>query len=284
MPSARRGTVNRLVDEGGLSVQRACRVVNLSRAAYYRTAGGELAARDELVINALNEVVARHGRWGFWKCHERLRLDGHVWNHKRTWRIYCALRLNLPRRTRKRLVRPVQPLDAPALPNEIWALDFMSNSLYQGRRFRTLNILDEGVREALAIEIDSSLPAERVVRTLQQLAAWRGLPRAIRLDNGPELTAQRFTTWCAVKGIELRHIQPGKPNQNAFIERFNRSYRTEVLNSWLFGSLDEVREITHRWIRSYNEERPHNALSNLPPTVYRERLLAGLNSTLQLST
>jgi putative transposase len=101
---------------------------------------------------------------------------------------------------------------------------------------------------------------------------------------GPELTAQRFTTWCAVMGIELRHIQPGKPNQNAFIERFNRSYRTEVLNSWLFGSLDEVREITHQWIVSYNEERPHDALGNLPPAVYRERLLAGLNSTSQLST
>jgi putative transposase len=272
------------VGEGGLSIQRACRAVNLSRAAYYRKAGGELAAGDELVMDALHGIVARHGRWGFWKCHERLRLDGHAWNHKRTWRIYCALRLNLPRRSRKRLVRPAQPLDAPTGPNEIWALDFMSDSLYQGRRFRTLNILDEGVREALAIEIDTSLPAERVVRTLQHLAAWRGLPRAIRLENGPELTAQRFTTWCAVKGIELRHIQPGKPNQNAFIERFNRSYRTEVLNSWLFASLDEVREITHQWIISYNEERPHDVLGNLPPMVYRERLLAGLNSTLQLST
>ncbi|HTT76114.1 MAG TPA: integrase core domain-containing protein [Candidatus Binataceae bacterium] len=184
----------------------------------------------------------------------------------------------------KRLARPAQQLHAPLLPNEIWALDFMSGSLYQGRRFRTLNILDEGVREALAIEIDTSLPAERVVRTLQQLAAWRGLPKAIRLDNGPELTAQRFTTWCAVMGIELRHIQPGQPNQNAFIERFNRSYRTEVLNGWLFASLDEVREITPQWTVSYNQERPHHALGNLPPAVYRERLRAGLNSTLQLST
>ena len=266
-----------------MSIQRACRAVNLSRAAYYRATKG-LAADDEPVIEALNGIVGKHGRWGFWKCHERLRLDGYQWNHKRTWRIYCAMRLNLPRRARKRLVRPPQPLDVPARPNEIWALDFMSDSLYQGRRFRTLNILDEGVREALAIEIDTSLPAERVVRTLQQLAAWRGLPKAIRLDNGPELTAQRFTTWCAVMGIELRHIQPGKPNQNAFIERFNRSYRTEVLNGWLFASLDEVREITHQWIVSYNEERPHHALGNLPPAVYRERLLAGLNSTLQLST
>ena len=275
--------VGRLASEGGLSVQRACTAVNLSRAAYYRAAGA-VAARDEPVIEALNGIVAKHGRWGFWKCHERLRLNGHTWNHKRTWRIYCAMRLNLPRRTRKRLVRPVQPLNAPARPNEIWALDFMSDSLYQGRRFRTLNVLDEGVREALAIEIDTSLPAARVVRTLQQLATWRGLPKAIRLDNGPELTAQYFTDWCAEKGIELRHIQPGKPNQNAFIERFNRSYRTEVLNGWLFASLDEVREIAHQWIISYNEERPHNALGNLPPAVYHERLLAALNSTAQLST
>ena len=169
-------------------------------------------------------------------------------------------------------------------PNEIWSLDFMSDSLYQGRRFRTLNILDEGVREALAIEIDTSLPAQRVVRTLQQLEAWRGLPKAIRLDNGPELTSQYLADWCKSKDIELRFIQPGKPNQNAFIERFNRSYRTEVLNSWLFTSLEEVREITHQWLQSYNEERPHDALGSLPPAVFRERLLAGMNSTSDLST
>lgn len=255
----------------------------MSRAAYYRH-GNAALTRDEAVVAALNAVVARHGRWGFWKCHDRLRLDGHVWNHKRTWRVYCAMKLNLPRRTRKRLVRAAQPLEAPSMPNQIWSLDFMSDSLYQGRRFRTLNVLDEGVREALAIEIDTSLPAARVVRTLEQLAAWRGLPKAIRLDNGPELTAQPFTDWCAGKGIEMRYIQPGKPNQNAFIERFNRSYRTEVLDNWLFESLDQVREITHDWIKSYNEERPHDALGNLPPAVYRERLLARENSTSELST
>ena len=227
----------RLASEGGVSVQRACRAVGLSRTAYYRVAGA-IAVRDEPVIEAFNERVAKPGRWGFWKCHERLRPNGHRWNHKRTWRVYCAMRLNLPRRARKRLRRPVQPLNAPLLPNEIWALDFMSDSLYQGRRFRTLNILDEGLREARAIEIDTSLPAERVVRTLQRLATRRGLPKAIRLDNGPELTAQHFTDWCAEQGIELRHIQPGKPNQNAFIERFNRSYRHEVLNGWLLVSLD----------------------------------------------
>jgi putative transposase len=275
--------VNQLVSEGGLSVQRACRAVNLSRAAYYRPET-DVAARDAAVIEAFNELVAKHGRWGFWKCHDRMRLDGRPWNHKRTWRVYCAMNLNLPRRTKKRLIRPMQPLDAPSMPNEIWSLDFMSDCLYRGRRFRTLNVLDEGVREALAIEIDTSLPAPRVVRTLEQLEAWRGLPKAIRLDNGPELTSQEFTEWCDGKGIELRFIQPGKPNQNPFIERFNRSYRTEVLNGWVFESLDQVREITHDWLRSYNEERPHDALGNLPPALFRERLLARRNSTSELST
>jgi putative transposase len=174
-----------------LSIQRACRAVNLSRAAYYRAAK-DFTPGDEPVIEALNGVVARHAGWGFWKCHERLRLDGHQWNHKRTWRIYRAMRLNLPRRARKRLIRPSQPLDAPLLPNEIWALDFMSDSLYQGRRFRTLNILDEGVREALAIEIDTSLPAERVVRTLQQLITWRGCPKAFRSGPGSLNSFPRF--------------------------------------------------------------------------------------------
>lgn len=146
-----------------------------------------------------------------------------------------------------------------------------------------MNILDESVREALAIEIDTSLPAQRVVRTLQQLEVWRGLPKAIRLDNDPELTPQYLANWCQEKGIELRSSSP-EPKQNAFIERFNRSYRTEVLNNWLSTSLDEVREITHQWLQSYNEEQLHDALGSVPRVVFRERLLAGKNSASELST
>ena len=184
------------------------------------------------MIAALTTLVAAKSRWGFWKCCDRLRLDGHPWNHKRLWRVYCQLRLNMPRRTKKRLpVRLRQPLVVVPQPNAVWAVDFMSDTLYGGRRFRTLNILDEGVREGLAIEVDTSLPAERVVRALEQVVAWRGRPQAIRLDNGPELIAEQFMTWCAERAIELRYIQPGKPDQNAFIERFNRTYRTEVLNA-----------------------------------------------------
>lgn len=259
----------------GLPVQRACRAVGLGRATYYRPLV-DWACRDAPVIAALTTLVAAKSRWGFWKCCDRLRLDGHPWNHKRLWRVYCQLRLNLPRRTKKRLpIRVRQPLTVIPQPNAVWAMDFMSDTLYGGRRFRTLNILDEGVREGLAIEIDTSLPAERVIRVLEQVVTWRGQPQAIRLDNGPELVADRFMSGCAERGIELRYIQPGKPDQNAFIERFNRTYRTEVLNTYVFESLEQVREISAEWLLSYNEERPHDTLGGLPPAVYRAQLEAG---------
>jgi putative transposase len=241
-------------------------------------------ARDREVIVALSTVADEHRRWGFWKCYRRLRLDGRPWNHKRVYRVYCELGLNHKRRTKKRLPSRVrQPLEVPLRPNAVWGVDFMSDALYVGRRFRTLNVLDEGVREALAIEIDTSLPAQRVIRVLERLSVWRGLPEAIRCDNGPELTSQVFVDWCERQGIEIRYIQPGKPNQNAFIERFNRTYREEVLSSYLFEDLDQVREITYRWLISYNERRPHDALEGLPPTVFRRQKTAK-NSTYELST
>ncbi|BCA57146.1 transposase [Nitrospira sp. KM1] len=222
---------------------------------------------------ALTTLVAAKSRWGFWKCYGRLRLDGQLWNHKRLWRVYCQLRLNLPRRTKKRVpLRLRHPLTVMPQPKTVWAVDFMSDTLYGGRRFRTLNIFDEGVREGLAIEVDTSLSAERVIRVLEQVVAWRGRPQALRLDNGPELLAERFLTWCAEWGIELRYIQPGKQNQHAFIERFNRTYRTEVLNASVFESLEQVREISGEWLQSYNEERPHDAFAGMPPAAYRAQL------------
>ena len=143
--------------------------------------------------------------------------------------------------------------------------------------------MDEGVREALTIEIDTSLPGQRVVRVLERLSAWRGLPKAIRCDNGPEFISQVFVDWCQDHGIEIRYIQPGKPNQNAYIERFNRTYREEVLSSYLFEDLDQVREITYRWLITYHEQRPDDALGGLPPTVFRKQKTAQ-NSTYEVST
>ena len=159
-----------------------------------------------------------------------------------------------------------------------WAVDFMSATVYGGRRFRTLNLLDEGVRDAVVIEVDPSLPAERVIRALEQVTAWRGQPQTIRLDNGSECLADQFAAWCAEHGIALRYIQPGKPNQNAFVERFNRTFRHEVLDAYVFESLDQVREISAEWMREYNEERPHDTLDGMPPSAFRAYQTVGSSS------
>ena len=170
----------------------------------------------------------------------------------------------------------------PAQPNKVWSLDFVHGTLYVGRRFRTLNVKDEGMREALAIEVDTSLPAARVVRVLDQIKSWCGIPEAIRCDNRPELLSDAFRSWCEENDVEIKYIQPGKPNQNAFIERFNRTFRSEVLSAYLFEDLDQVRQIAWEWMIEYNEERPHDALGKIPPRAFREKVEAG-NSSYKLS-
>ena len=241
-------------------------------------------ARDADVIDALNELVEAHPRWGFWKYVERLRALGHGWNHKRIYRVYCGLGLNQPRRTRRKLPeREREPLFVPERLDQVWSADFMSDALYYGTRFRTFNVIDDHNREALAIEIDTSLRAPRVVRVLERLKEQRGVPDdVLRVDNGPEFLSQALTDWCQANGVLIPYIRPGKPNQNACIERFNRTYRNEVLNLYLFRSLQEVREITSRWIDEYNDLRPHDALGGLPPSVYANQ--KSENSTYELST
>ena len=273
-----------LVQEHGVPVRRACQAVRLSRAAYYRPPRSRLI-QDADVVTALNEVVGRHSRWGFWKSFYRLRRAGHRWNHKRVHRVYCALRLNLPRRTKRRIpARLRQPLVAPARLNETWALDFMADALYDGRGFRTFNVLDEGNREALAIEVGTSIPSARVIRVLDELIQLHGRPARVRVDNGPELTAEAFVEWCAAQRIAIGYIQPGKPDQNAFIERFNRSFREEVLDAYLFDSLDQVRELTEAWLETYNTERPHDSLGQVPPLVFLPRSTAPVESSSEVST
>jgi putative transposase len=265
------------VAEWKLSARRACAAVGLSRAAYYRPV--DSVGCDDEIVGVLNRLVEAHPRWGFWKCYDRLRRDGYPWNHKRVWRVYCAMRLNLKRRTKRRVpTRERQSMDVAAMPNVVWGLDFMSDALYSGRRFRTFNILDEGVREALDIVIDTSIQSGRVVRALETVASWRGYPTAIRCDNGPELLAQEFVDWCTANQVEPRYIQRGKPNQNAFVERFNRTYRTEVLDAYLFERLEDVRRITEEWIREYNEDRPHDAIGRIPPSEFRRQIEAKVST------
>ena len=257
--------------EHQLSIQRACRVVRLSRTAYYQPPM-PASRRDAVVIAALTDAVARYPRWGFWKLYDRLRADGQPWNHKRLHREYCALRLNLPRRTTRRVPRRGrQPLVAPPVLNQTWAIDFMTETLYDGRRIRLLTVIDEGNREGLEIAMGVSLPSRRVVRVLNELIALHGRPTAVRVDNGPEFTAQPFVDWCAEHGVAPLYIQPGKPDQNAYIERFNRSYRTEVLNAHLFESIAELRVLTDAWLQVYNQERPHDSLGRVPPLTFLPR-------------
>jgi putative transposase len=160
----------------------------------------------------------------------------------------------------------------------------MHDALHDGRRFRTLNVIDEANREALAIEIGTSIPSGRLIRTMDRLIEWYGHPGAIRLDNGPEMTSHDFVEWAQERGIVLNFIEPGEPNQNAFIERFNRTYRHEVLNAYLFRSIEQVQHITEEWLCDYNEQRPHEALGGLPPRQFLSRLTTATNSSYPLST
>jgi putative transposase len=262
-------------------VQRSCRCIKLSRAAYYQIPKGN--DRDANIMAAINEIIDKHPRWGFWKTFKALRRKGHRWNHKRVYRVYCELRLNQKRRAKKRLPKRVkQPLLVPQLPNQIWSADFMSDTLYAGKRFRTFNVIDDFNRELLHVEIDTSITAKRLIRVFERIRLDRGLPDVLRTDNGPEFLSGEFVTWAEAAGMMIQYIQPGEPNQNAYIERFNRTYRNELLDLYMFRNLSEVREATYWWMIEYNEQRPHDSLGDLTPAEYM--LKNSQNSTLQLST
>jgi putative transposase len=255
----------------GWSQRRACALVGLSRGRYHRVAQGR---NDEPVQQALRALTGRYPGWGFWKRPHRLRKNGLLINHKRTLRIYRALALNRPnrpRRLKKRVpARVKQPLAVPATANVCWSLDFTSDVLRDGRRFRTLNVLDDFNRELLGVEIDFSLPATRVVQVLTRLVECHGRPAQLRTDNGPEFISTRLREWCEAQGITLHWIQPGKPTQNAYIERFNGSFRRELLDAHLFRSLAHVRQLVDEWMHDYNTQRPHQALNFMTPIEFKQ--------------
>ena len=262
----RRKLARCLVDEHDLSERQACRAVRLNRCTYrYRSKKTD----DHEIEQELQHLAASQPRWGCKKMTDYLRNHGHRWNHKRIRRVYRSLALHLHRKPKKRLAaRTALALAVPTQSDLTWSLDFMSDSLSNGRAIRTLNVIDDYNREALWIEVDTSLPAERVIRVLENLLLWRAIPKQIRMDNGPELISKRLEVWAKEKQIELLHIQPGKPAQNAYIERFNRTFREDVLDAYLFDDLQEVREITQQWLEQYNSIRPHEALQGLSPRQF----------------
>jgi len=249
-------------------ISRACRVLQTSRSSMsYVT-----IKDDSFIEKNLRELAQDHPREGFWKCYFRLRNSGEVINHKRLYRVYKQLGLPLRRKHKKRLpTRTKDPLDVPKTFVHTWSIDFMSDALEGGRKFRSFNVIDDYNREVLFIETDYSLKSSRVIWVLRHLVNRYGKPVKIRMDNGPEFIAQLAKDWSEVNDIEFKYIQPGKPMQNGYIERFNKSYREGVLDAYQFQSIDEVREITQEWIQDYNNHRPHDALGGLPPVLYKEK-------------
>lgn len=249
-----------------LSVRQACKLVSLPRSVMtYR----KVPKDDSSLIEALNQLVEKHPSIGFWKCYYRLRRKGLNCNHKKLYRVYTMLKLNIRRRPKRRIPQRIkEPLVIPQGINKTWSMDFMTDSLVDGRRFRLLNIMDDYNRESLAVEVDTSLPSLRVIRVLERLIDFRGKPDIIRVDNGPEFISDKLKMWCEERDIRLQYIQPGKPVQNAFIERKNGSMRKELLDAYLFFTLDEVRLLAEEWRMDYNHERPHEALGFVPPAEY----------------
>jgi putative transposase len=223
---------------------------------------------DQPVVDAVLELTNKHPRYGCPTITKMLRRKN-PWNHKRIERIYRLLELKWRKRAKRRIpARVKKSLVQTAAPNITWSIDFMHDSLWNGRKFRTFNVIDDFNREVLGIEVDYSLPTARVIRTLERIIEERGKPARLRMDNGPEFISTTFELWCSSQGIELQYIQPGKPTQNAYIESFNGLYRKHVLDAYLFENLEEVRMITEEWMNHYNTEKPHESLQDLTPREY----------------
>jgi putative transposase len=264
-PSQRRDLAREAVERKGISVGLACDTYGISETCYRYQA--RLNDENAEIADWLIRLTYNQRNWGFGLCFLYLRnVQGFRWNHKRVYRIYCELALNLRIKPKKRLNREKpEPLSVPLAINHCWSMDFMHDQLGDGRTFRLFNVIDDYNREGLAIEVDLSLPALRVTRALDQIIEWRGKPSRIRCDNGPEYISETLRNWAAKQGIQLEFIQPGKPQQNAYIERYNRTVRYDWLAHYLFDSIEDVQAFATRWLWTYNHERPNMALGGITP-------------------
>ena len=249
----------------GTSIRLVCEIFTISETCYRYQA--TLSNENAFIADWLLRLTTTHKRWGFGLCYYYLRnTKGYGWNHKRIYRIYRELELNLRIKPKRRIKRDKSDaLSVPDTINQVWSMDFMSDTLDDGRCFRTFNVIDDYNREGLGIDVDLSLPSLRVIRSLEQIIVWRGKPSALRCDNGPEYISQTLRDWTIKNKITLLYIQPGKPTQNAYIERFNRTARHEWLDLHLFKSIEQAQLLATQWLWTYNNERPHTAIGGIPP-------------------
>jgi putative transposase len=256
-----------------ISERRATRFTGFPRATVrYRS----VREPQDALRTRIRQLAAERVRWGYRRIHVLLVREGWPVNRKRVQRLYREEGLAVRRRRSKRRSQAPQPVRGPISgPNERWSMDFVSDTLGSGRRFRCLTIVDEYDRSALAIEVAHSLPAARVIEVLERLRTERGLPETIITDNGPEFTSRALDAWAYARGVRLDFIQPGKPVQNAFIESFNGSFRDECLNLHWFLTLPEARRTIEDWRVDYQTERPHSALGNLTPAEFGGRYSPG---------
>jgi|TARA_B110000914_G_C15465444_1_gene448032 putative transposase len=266
-PSQRKEMAQAAVSNKAISVRLACQIFVVSETCYrYQP---KLSGENAVIADLLVRLTHNQRNWGFGLCYLYLRnVKGFQWNHKRVYRIYRELELNLRIKPKKRLVRQKpEPLSVPEAINDCWSMDFMHDQLSDSRSYRLFNVIDDFNREGLAIEVDFSLPASRVIRALDQVIEWRGKPNRIRCDNGPEYISNLLGDWAKSNGIELAFIQPGNPQQNAYVERYNRTVRYDWLNHYLFESIDEVQRHATNWLWTYNNERPNMALNGITPMM-----------------
>lgn len=223
---------------------------------------------DTAVVNKLQSLAERYPTRGLDDYYGKIRLEGLIWNRKRVLRIYRTMKLTLRRKHKRRLPQRIrQSLEKAEKINYCYSMDFVSDALVNGRRVRILNVMDDCSRECLAAYADYSIPAWKVIMVLDQIVKERGKPVQIRVDNGPEFISKELKTWCDNNEVKLLFIQPGKPMQNGYIERLNRTFREDVLNAYLFETLEQLRILCDEWVQDYNCSKPHSALKGMVPAM-----------------
>ena len=253
--------------ETAISERRACRLVGIYRSTLRYEA--QQTVETQALSARIVELAQERRRFGYRRIHALLRREGHPVNHKRVYRLYSAANLAVKRRKRRKGVMvPHEPLTLPNQRNEVWSMDFVMDALANGRRIKILTVVDDCTKEAIDLVADFGISGHYVTRILDQAARFRGYPRAIRTDQGPEFTGRALDQWAYQRGVQLKLIQPGKPTQNAFIESFNGKFRDECLNVHWFSTLDDARVKIEAWRQEYNESRPHKALNQLSPLEY----------------